>query len=249
MTSTTFLLIGIDLIAAVILSLGLYYRRHHRRDLVVAFLGVNVGVMAVAAVLGTAEVALGLGLGLFGVLSIIRLRSSEISQREVAYYFAALATGLICGLPTTDPWPVVALVSLILAVLWAADHPRMLARSRHQIVRLDRAITDEDDLRAELERRLSSGGTSGGGVSGTGTPGAGTSGGGTADAGTSGRSTSGESTGATVTSLTVQDLDFVNDTTLVDVRYRVGDAARPAARAATTRLTGARRGAMAGAAR
>ncbi|MDT0180194.1 DUF4956 domain-containing protein [Microbacterium sp. ARD31] len=249
MTSTTFLLIGIDLIAAVILSLGLYYRRHHRRDLVVAFLGVNVGVMAVAAVLGTAEVALGLGLGLFGVLSIIRLRSSEISQREVAYYFAALATGLICGLPTTDPWPVVALVSLILAVLWAADHPRMLARSRHQIVRLDRAITDEDDLRTELERRLSSGSPAGAGMSGTGTPGAGTSGGGTAGAGTSGRSTSGKRTVATVTSLTVQDLDFVNDTTLVDVRYRVGGAARPAAPAATTRPTGARRGAMAGAAR
>ncbi|WP_251450605.1 DUF4956 domain-containing protein [Microbacterium sp. Marseille-Q6648] len=241
MTSTTFLLIGIDLIAAVILSLGLYYRRHHRRDLVVAFLGVNVGVMAVAAVLGTAEVALGLGLGLFGVLSIIRLRSSEISQREVAYYFAALATGLICGLPTTDPWPVVALVSLILAVLWAADHPRMLARSRHQIVRLDRAITDEDDMRAELERRLSSGGTSGGGVSGMATSGAGAS--------REGVGTSGRSTVATVTSLTVQDLDFVNDTTLVDVRYRVGGAGRPTARAATTRPTGARGGAMVGAAR
>ncbi|MET0812089.1 MAG: DUF4956 domain-containing protein, partial [Microbacterium sp.] len=64
MTLTSLLLIGVDLAAALALSLGLYYRRHHRRDLVVAFLGVNVGVMAVAAVLGTAEVALGLGLGL-----------------------------------------------------------------------------------------------------------------------------------------------------------------------------------------
>ena len=95
MTTSALILIGIDLAAALVLSLGLYYRRHHRRDLVVAFLGVNVGVMAVAAVLGTAEVAMGLGLGLFGVLSIIRLRSSEITQREVAYYFAALALGLI----------------------------------------------------------------------------------------------------------------------------------------------------------
>src|SRR6478609_8412750 len=100
MTTSTLILIGIDLAAALVLSLGLYYRRHHRRDLVVAFLGVNVGVMVVAAVLGTAEVALGLGLGLFGVLSIIRLRSSEISQREVAYYFASLALGLIAGLST-----------------------------------------------------------------------------------------------------------------------------------------------------
>lgn len=201
MTTTAFLLIGIDLAAAAILALGLYYRRHHRRDLVVAFLGVNVGVTAVAAVLGTAEVALGLGLGLFGVLSIIRLRSSEISQREVAYYFAALAIGLICGLPTADPWPVALLVALVLAVLWIADHPRMLPRSRHQSVRLDRAIVDETALRAELEQRL----------------------------------------GAVVTSLTVQDLDLVNDTTLVDVRYRAGAAdAQPAGRRATASVGGVR---------
>lgn len=190
MTTSALILIGIDLAAALVLSLGLYYRRHHRRDLVVAFLGVNVGVMVVAAVLGTAEVALGLGLGLFGVLSIIRLRSSEISQREVAYYFAALAIGLVTGLPQTNPWPVAALVTLILAVLWAADHPALLSRARHQVVRLDRAVTDEHELRAELEERL----------------------------------------GGTVASTTVQELDLVNDTTLVDVRYRVPrGAARPVA--------------------
>ena len=37
-------------------------------------------------------------LGLFGVLSIIRLRSEELAQHEVAYYFAALALGLLGGL-------------------------------------------------------------------------------------------------------------------------------------------------------
>ncbi len=199
MTLTTLLLIGVDLAAAVLLSLGLYYRRHHRRDLVVAFLGVNVGVMAVAAVLGTAEVALGLGLGLFGVLSIIRLRSSEISQREVAYYFAALAIGLVSGLPQTDPWPVIGLIVLMLTVLWAADHPALLSRSRHQVVRLDRAIGDEAELRDELAARL----------------------------------------GGTVTSLTVQELDLVNDTTLVDVRYRA--AAGLTARTVTSTLAEAQR--------
>lgn len=188
MTIASISLIAIDLAAALILSLGLYYRRHRRRDLVVAFLGVNVGVMAVATVLGTAEVALGLGLGLFGVLSIIRLRSSEISQREVAYYFAALATGLMAGLPTTDILPVTGLIALILVVMWAADHPRLLSRSRHQVVRLDRAEADETALRALVGQRL----------------------------------------GGEVTSLTVQELDLVNDTTTVDVRYRITDSDRPA---------------------
>ncbi|RCL85572.1 MAG: DUF4956 domain-containing protein [Microbacterium sp.] len=179
MSTTSLMLIGIDLVAALVLAIGLFYRRHHRRDLVVAFLGVNVGVMAVAAVLGTAEVALGLGLGLFGVLSIIRLRSSEISQHEVAYYFAALAIGLISGLPQTNPWPVIGLIALILAVMWVADHPRMFARTRQQVVRLDRAISDESEIREELSDRLD----------------------------------------ADIRSLIVQGVDYVNDTTTVDVRY------------------------------
>jgi len=206
MTTSALILIGIDLAAALVLSLGLYYRRHHRRDLVVAFLGVNVGVMAVAAVLGTAEVAMGLGLGLFGVLSIIRLRSSEITQREVAYYFAALAIGLLTGLPQTDPWPVAGLVALILAVLWAADHPAVLSRARHQVVRLDRAVADERELRTELEQRL----------------------------------------GGTVASTTVQELDLVNDTTLVDVRYRLP---RTGARPSAGRASAASAPAMEGATR
>lgn len=181
MTATSLALIAIDIVAALVLTLGLYYPRHRRRDLVVAFLGVNIGVLAVATVLGTAEVALGLGLGLFGVLSIIRLRSSEISQREVAYYFAALAMGLIGGLPAGGVALPAALIGLILVVMWAADHPALLGRSRHQVVRLDRAIADETELREELEERL----------------------------------------GAAVTALSVQQLDLVNDSTLVDVRYRL----------------------------
>ncbi|WP_454149679.1 DUF4956 domain-containing protein [Microbacterium lacticum] len=187
MTTTALLLAAIDLAAAVALS-AIYFHRHRRRDLVVAFLGVNVGVLAVASVLGTAEVALGLGLGLFGVLSIIRLRSSEITQREVAYYFAALAIGLICGLPHTDVVVPLVLVALIVAVLAVADHPRLLSRARHQSVHLDRAIADERELREELARLL----------------------------------------GGEVTALTVQRLDLVDDTTLVDVRYRVSAAAREA---------------------
>src|SRR5689334_15952224 len=117
-------MIAADLVAIAILALGIYFTRHRRRDLLVAFVGVNVGVLAVAVVLSGATVALGLGLGLFGVLSIIRLRSSEISQREVAYYFASLALGLIAGLSTDVSPTALGLMALIIVALYVADHPR-----------------------------------------------------------------------------------------------------------------------------
>ncbi|MGW6005964.1 DUF4956 domain-containing protein [Oerskovia enterophila] len=144
----------VDLVAVLVLTFGLYFPRHRRRDLVVAYLGVNVGVLAVAATLASSTVGAGLGLGLFGVLSIIRLRSTELSQHEVAYYFAALALGLLGGLGTSAGWLGVAGSALILVVMAVADHPRLLRRHRSQVIMLDRAFPDEAGLVAYLEQLL-----------------------------------------------------------------------------------------------
>ncbi|UJP39939.1 DUF4956 domain-containing protein [Cellulomonas palmilytica] len=143
-----------DLVAILVLTFAVYLPRHRRRDLVVAFLAVNVGVLAVAAALAESAMAAGLGLGLFGVLSIIRLRSSELAQHEVAYYFAALALGLIGGLGTTSVGLGAALMAALVAVIAVADSPRLLHRLRQQVVVVDRAIADETALVAHLERLL-----------------------------------------------------------------------------------------------
>lgn len=147
---TTAAMIGVDLVAIAILTVGLYFPRHHRADLVAAFLGVNVGVLAVTLVLMDASVGMGLGLGLFGVLSIIRLRSSEISQHEVAYYFAALAIGLISGMSATATPMTMGLIALVLLSLAVGDSPRLWGAYRSQLVQLDRAVIDEGDLRSAL---------------------------------------------------------------------------------------------------
>jgi hypothetical protein len=140
-----------DLVAIAVLTFCIYFPRHHRRDLVVAFLGVNVGVLAVSMVLASSTVGIGLGLGLFGVLSIIRLRSYEIAQHEIAYYFSALALGLLAGLSGTLSGLTVGLMLLIIATLFVGDHPRLFRRYRQQTVRLEVAHTDEDALRSQLE--------------------------------------------------------------------------------------------------
>lgn len=177
--------IGLDLVA--LLAFAIYYPRHRRRDLAVAFVGVNVGVLAVAVVLAGTSVGAGLGLGLFGVLSIIRLRSREIEQSEMAYYLAALALGLIAGLTTTLTWVPVALMALVVVVLAIVDSPTVLRNSREQTLVLDRAYPNEDDVRIAVEDLL----------------------------------------GVRVHRLTVRNLDFVSDTTTVDIRYSV----RPGPRA------------------
>ncbi|MFI5842472.1 DUF4956 domain-containing protein [Catenuloplanes sp. NPDC051500] len=147
-------LFAIDLVAVTLLVFGLYFPRHRRRDLVVAYLGVNVGVLAVAGSLSSSSVGAGLGLGLFGVLSIIRLRSTELDQHEVAYYFSALALGILGPLSGGPLWLGPSLMGLILVVMYLGDHPRLLRTYRRQVMVLDSAITDQTALVAHLEQLL-----------------------------------------------------------------------------------------------
>lgn len=151
---TSYLMIAADLVAIGVLTFGLFFPRHRRRDLVVAYLAVNIGVLSVATALGSGAVGIGLGLGLFGVLSIIRLRSFEIGQREIAYYFVALALGLLAGVSITPVWLAPALMLIMLAALWLGDHPSLFPGYRTTLMTLDRAFTSEAETTAHLERLL-----------------------------------------------------------------------------------------------
>ena len=175
-------LFALDLVAVVVLVFAIYFLRHRRRDMIVALLGINIGVLGVTQALSSTTVSAGLGLGLFGVLSIIRLRSAEMDQTEVAYYFAALALGLLGGFSVDPPLLSPALMAALLAAVFVGDHPGLFGRYRHQIIRLDRAYLDEREATARLEEML----------------------------------------GGTVRRITIRDVDLVNDTTRVDVRFQVG---------------------------
>ena len=151
---TPTLMFLIDVIAIAILTFGLYFPRHRRRDMVVAYLVVNLGLVALTSALTTTGLSLGLGFGLFAVLSIIRLRSAELDQQEVAYYFAALALGLLGGLTLEPVWLGPTLMLAILVAIAVGDHPRLFAAYRVETITLDAAYTDERELIARLEAIL-----------------------------------------------------------------------------------------------
>ena len=89
----------------------------------------NVGVFLALSVIAAGEVSMGVGFGLFAVLSIVRLRSEPFSNRELAYFFVALVLALVCALDIGARrlrGPALAAVALLAA--WAIDHPRLGAR-------------------------------------------------------------------------------------------------------------------------
>ncbi|MDQ3157469.1 MAG: DUF4956 domain-containing protein [Actinomycetota bacterium] len=135
-----------DLIGITILAYVIYFRRHFRRDLLLSYVALNVGILSVMTILTSVDVGVGLGLGLFGILSIIRLRSDQITQGEIAYYFISLTLGLLAGLHPANLWLVPAMTVGLLTVMYVADHPRLLSKTKRQILTLDNAYVDEASL-------------------------------------------------------------------------------------------------------
>jgi Domain of unknown function (DUF4956) len=143
-----------DVVAIGIVSYAIYFRRYYRRDLLLAYIALNVGIFSVTALLAKSTAGVGLGLGLFGILSIIRLRSDSITQEEIAYYFVALALGLVAGLSANPRWVPPLLSTALVVVMYVVDHPRLTARAQRQTIILDRAYPDRALLKAALESLL-----------------------------------------------------------------------------------------------
>ena len=172
--------LGVDVAAIFLLAYALYFRRHRRADLLLAYIALNIGIFVAVSLLSTARVDIALGFGLFAILSIIRLRSSAVTQQEVAYYFVALVMGLVNGLDLDDRRLVVLINVLLLLTMLVVDSRRLRERARRMDVTLDVVHADDSALVADLERRL----------------------------------------GGRVLHHEVNSVDYVRQTTVVDVRYR-----------------------------
>ena len=180
--------LGIDLVAIFVLAYVLYFRRHRRADLLLSYVSLNIGIFMVMSLLGSVRVDVAVGFGLFAILSIIRLRSTSVTQQEVAYYFVALVMGLVNGLGLEDRRLAVAINVVLLVTMLVVDGRPLRERARRLDVTLDVIHADDAALVADLERRL----------------------------------------GGEVMHHQVNEVDYVRDTMVVDVRYKYGRRAVPA---------------------
>lgn len=148
----------INIVAIFILAIFVYYRRHRRRDTTVGYIATNVSLFVVAAALSSSTTLnLGVGFGLFAVLSIVRLRSDEATQSEIGYTMVSLVIGLMTGLPGVGVDIKITFSVLLVMTMFIIDHPSVIKPQQYQRLRveLDRIITDEKELAAFVEERIS----------------------------------------------------------------------------------------------
>jgi len=118
------------------------------------FVTLNIGLLAALAAITAGHFPAGVGFGLFGLLSLVRLRSAAFSIKDVAYTFSALVLGLVNGLPERHLALVVVLNVLVLGAVWLVDDSRSRVPTRVLRMTLDQALVRPADVRAEVTRRL-----------------------------------------------------------------------------------------------
>lgn len=145
--------LGLNLVGLAILVFGSYFRHYRRWDHVVGYVAFNISLFTVSAALAlSTPLNVGVGFGLFGVLSIVRLRSDEASQVEIGYTMVALVLGLMTGLSGMDFDVKVVFTVLLVVAMFAVDFtgPRQVMKYGRTRVHLDRVIIDDDELMTHL---------------------------------------------------------------------------------------------------
>lgn len=148
--------LGLDVLSMLLLVGWLYRRRLAAPEMALVFTALNIGLFAAVTSIGSGHFPTGIGFGLFGLLSLVRLRSAAFTLKDVAYTFVALVLALINGLPDRNVLMVVALNTLLLVSLWVVDETRSRTpATRLMRVTLDTAVTDLGAALDEVRARVS----------------------------------------------------------------------------------------------
>ena len=141
----------------------LYYRKSRRRDFYFTFMLISVAIFFIVFFMIfvledlKGKTSMGVGIGLFGIFSIMRYRTDAMPVREMTYLFVIIALSLVNAVSVNVHLFEVLLTNAILLVaVWLCElHIKTRPSRMIQYDRID-LITPErrPELIADLEKRL-----------------------------------------------------------------------------------------------
>ena len=141
----------------------LYYRKSRRRDFYFTFMLISVAIFFIVFFMIfvledlKGKTSMGVGIGLFGIFSIMRYRTDAMPVREMTYLFVIIALSLVNAVSVNVPLFEVILTNLIIsAAVWLCElHIKTRPTRLVQYDRIELITPDKrDELKADLEKRL-----------------------------------------------------------------------------------------------
>ena len=158
-----FIRLAINILVTWFIIDRLYYKKSQRRDFYFTFMLISIAIFFIVFFMVfvledmKGKTSMGVGIGLFGIFSIMRYRTDAMPVREMTYLFVIIALSLVNAISVAVPLSEVFITNLIIVMaVWICElhlkqHPSKLV----QYDRID-LITPErrGELIADLEKRL-----------------------------------------------------------------------------------------------
>ena len=133
----------------------LYYAKSHRRDFRFTFMLIPVAIFLIVFFMifvledMKGKTSMGVGIGLFGIFSIMRYRTDTMPVREMTYLFVTIALAVVNAVSVDVPFAEVILTNvLVAAAVWVGE--KQLKSNTTKLVQYDRIELIKPERRQEL---------------------------------------------------------------------------------------------------
>ena len=158
-----FIRLLINVLATWLIIDRLYYQKSKRRDFYFTFMLISVAIFFIVFFMifvledMKGKTSMGVGIGLFGIFSIMRYRTDAMPVREMTYLFVIIALSLVNAVSVNLPYFEVIVTNLVIILaVWLCE--MQLKTNPTKLIQYDRIelITPErrEELIADIEKRL-----------------------------------------------------------------------------------------------
>ena len=141
----------------------LYYKKSRRRDFYFTFMLISLAIFFLVFFMifvledMKATTSIGIGIGLFGIFSIMRYRTDAMPVREMTYLFVIISLSVVNAIAASVSIVELLVTNIIVVdAIWLCEHrlklepSKLVQYDRLELIKPDRS----EDLKADLEMRL-----------------------------------------------------------------------------------------------
>ena len=165
--SEPFMAMLIRLFVCIVVNLvivdRLYYKKSRRRDFYFTFMLISLAIFFLVFFMifvledMKAKTSIGIGIGLFGIFSIMRYRTDAMPVREMTYLFVIISLSVVNAIAASVSIVELLVTNIIVVdAIWLCEHrlklepSKLVQYDRLELIKPDRS----EDLKADLEMRL-----------------------------------------------------------------------------------------------
>ena len=153
----------ISLVVTWFIVFQLYYKKSKNREFCFTFMLISIAIFFIVFFMVfvledmKGKTSMGIGIGLFGIFSIMRYRTDAMPVREMTYLFIIIALALVNAIAEGVPMLELVLTNVIVVVaVWSFEHSLKTKPTKYvQYDRMELIVPERrDELKADLEKRL-----------------------------------------------------------------------------------------------